>query len=876
MAVPISNVVRRIVFAPSGTGPYAFTFEILAATDIEVYKGDTLLTLTTDYTVTINPNGTGSVTLVATAGTDNITIVGARTIQRTTDFVTGGDLFANSLNEELDSLTIFTQQNAEAGDRSIRAPVTDPTTIDMTLPTKADRAGKYLSFNASTGDPEVVNTVLDITAVANNTANINTVAGQISPVNNISTVAGAATNIATVAGIAANVTTVAGISGNVTTVAGISADVTTVAADGTDIGTVAGLSTEIAALGPIAADITTVAGIDSDVTAVAADATDIGTVASNIANVNTVAGISSNVTTVAGISADVTAVAGDATDIGTVAGIAANVTTVAGIAANVTTVAGISSDVTTVATNVADITNFSDVYLGPKSSDPATRNDSSALQEGDLYFNTVDDAIKVYTGSAWVTAYITADGFVTVADAQTITGVKTFDNGLNTDTISEETSAAGVTVDGVLLKDSQVTTDQINEKTSAAGVTIDGVLLKDGLVNSITVGQGAGAVSTNTAVGASVLAANEAGGTNNTAIGYQALDANTTGDNNVGVGDSALGANTTTSANTAIGSQALANNTAADNTAIGFQAGLDNTSGTGNFFGGSLAGNKNTTGSGNTGIGGSWSGTALPAFYFNTTGSSNTAIGCGALPNNTTASNNTAVGYQAGYSNTTGNQLTAIGYTAGYSHTTGVSNTFLGRESGYATTTGSSNTFVGANAGELITTGAKNSILGRYNGNQGGLDIRTASNWIVLSDGDGNPRMRMNGSGLFCPEVYSITGAVSANVYVDPSGNLYRATSSLKYKTDVQDASHGLSDLMKLRSVTYKSKKESEFGMVFGGLIAEEVDAAGLNEFVQYAEDGSPDALAYGNMVSLCVKAIQELSAQVTALQAEVNALKGQ
>jgi hypothetical protein len=484
MAVPISNVVRRIVFAPSGTGPYAFTFEILAATDIEVYKGDTLLTLTTDYTVTINPNGTGSVTLVATAGTDNITIVGARTIQRTTDFVTGGDLFANSLNEELDSLTIFTQQNAEAGDRAIRAPVTDPTTIDMTLPTKTDRAGKYLSFNASTGDPEVVNTVVDITAVANNATNINAVAGQISPVNNISTVAGVAANITTVAGIAANVTTVAGISSNVTTVAGISADVTTVAADGTDIGTVAGLSTEIAALGPIAADITTVAGIDSDVTAVAADATDIGTVASNIANVNTVAGISSNVTTVAGISADVTAVAGDATDIGTVAGIAANVTTVAGIAANVTTVAGISSDVTTVATNVADITNFSDVYLGPASSDPATRNDSSALQAGDLYFNTVDDAIKVYTGSAWVTAYITADGFVTVADAQTITGVKTFDNGLATDTISEETSAAGVTIDGVLLKDSQVTTDQINEKTSAAGVTVDGVLLKDTGVGS--------------------------------------------------------------------------------------------------------------------------------------------------------------------------------------------------------------------------------------------------------------------------------------------------------------------------------------------------------------------------------------------------------
>jgi hypothetical protein len=109
------------------------------------------------------------------------------------------------------------------------------------------------------------------------------------------------------------------------------------------------------------------------------------------------------------------------------------------------------------------------------------------LQAGDLYFNTVDDAIKVYTGSAWVAAYITAAGFVTVADAQTITGVKTFDNGLATDTISEETSAAGVTIDGVLLKDSEVTTDVINEKTSATGVTIDGVLLKDTTVTANTI-----------------------------------------------------------------------------------------------------------------------------------------------------------------------------------------------------------------------------------------------------------------------------------------------------------------------------------------------------------------------------------------------------
>jgi hypothetical protein len=148
----ISNVPRRVVYAASGVGPYAFTFEILSQTDIAVYKASTLLTLTTDYTVTINANGTGSVTLVATAGTDNITIVGAKNIQRTTDFTTGGDLFANTLNDELDNQTIFIQQVAETAERGLKAPVTDPTDIAMTLPTKASRIGKYLSFD-SNGNP---------------------------------------------------------------------------------------------------------------------------------------------------------------------------------------------------------------------------------------------------------------------------------------------------------------------------------------------------------------------------------------------------------------------------------------------------------------------------------------------------------------------------------------------------------------------------------------------------------------------------------------------------------------------------------------------------------------------------------------------------
>jgi hypothetical protein len=99
------------------------------------------------------------------------------------------------------------------------------------------------------------------------------------------------------------------------------------------------------------------------------------------------------------------------------------------------------------------------------------------------------------------------------------------------------------------------------------------------------------------------------------------------------------------------------------------------------------------------------------------------------LYNNTSATYNTALGYQAGFSNSTGN-----------------SNVFVGQASGYNTTS-TQNVFVGQQAGYYVTSGQKNTILGRYNGNQGGLDIRTSSNNIVLSDGDGNPRVLVTGSG---------------------------------------------------------------------------------------------------------------------------------
>ncbi len=314
----ISNVPRRVVYAASGTGPYAFTFEILSQTDIAVYKASTLLTLTTDYTVTINANGTGSVTLVATAGTSNITIVGSKNIQRTTDFTTGGDLFANTLNDELDNQTIFIQQVAETAERGLKAPVTDPTDIAMSLPAKDSRKGKVLAFDSTTGNP-VAGPALDaVTTVIAQSANINTVADNIGSVN-------------TVAGNNANINTVAGASGNITTVA------------------------------------------------------------SNIAAVNTNA---TNIVAIQNASTNAT-----------------NAATSATAAQTAQTAAEAARDAT-----LAAYDSFDDRYLGAKSSNPSVDNDGNALLAGALYYNTTVPEMRLYTGSAWVAAYVSGASYLLAAN----------------------------------------------------------------------------------------------------------------------------------------------------------------------------------------------------------------------------------------------------------------------------------------------------------------------------------------------------------------------------------------------------------------------------------------------------------------------------
>ena len=65
---------------------------------------------------------------------------------------------------------------------------------------------------------------------------------------------------------------------------------------------------------------------------------------------------------------------------------------------------------------VAAYDNFDDRYLGAKSSDPTVDNDGNTLLTGALYFNTVDAIMKVYSGSSWIAAYVSAAGVLLAAN----------------------------------------------------------------------------------------------------------------------------------------------------------------------------------------------------------------------------------------------------------------------------------------------------------------------------------------------------------------------------------------------------------------------------------------------------------------------------
>jgi hypothetical protein len=266
--------------------------------------------------------------------------------------------------------------------------------------------------------------------------------------------------------------------------------------------------------------------------------------------------------------------------------------------------------------------------------------------------------------------------------------------------------------------------------------------------------------------------------------------------------------------NIAIGTNAMQNAVVNGySTAVGTEALRDSISGDRNNAFGFTALAKATTASDNCAFG--WQ-----AMLNTTTGAVNTAYGNYALGGLTTASNNVSIGLQSLLFNNANNN-TAIGYKAGYADDVGSK----------ANITGSNNTFIG------------------YNSQGSAANI---SDTITL----GNSAI----TTLRC-QVTTIT-----------------SLSDARDKTNVQELPVGVGFLNKLRPVSFiwNTRDGAKVGAPDFGFLAQELVQAQDDAGIQVPNlvcDVNPEKLeaGYSALLPVLVKAIQELSAQISELQMQLN-----
>ena len=388
----------------------------------------------------------------------------------------------------------------------------------------------------------------------------------------------------------------------------------------------------------------------------------------------------------------------------------------------------------------------------------------------------------------------------------------------------------------------------------------------DANIHGLTVGLGAGSVTSNTAFGVGALSSNTSG-VNNTAVGSASLQYNTTGGYNVALGGSTLGQGvgsaTTFSSCVAVGYGSLANNTGSNNTAIGYLSLLANTTASNNTAVGFQAGYSNTTG-GVVAFG-------YGAGYANTTGTGTCAFGISAVSSNTTGVSNAGFGSTALLS-ATGSYNTAMGsgspgiYGALQQLTTGSGNSAYGCQAGYNLTTGANNTIIGSQA-TTLTTGS-NSV---YIGILSNASAAGASQEIAIGYGGVG---KGTNTGFICPN--------GGPVYQGNNSAAWSITSDQRLKKNIVDNNIGLSAInaIQVRNFEYRTAEEvteleahSAINIkgVQLGAIAQELQLI-LPECVKTESTGvmSVDAT---NLTWYLINAVKELSAKVTALESKLGAV---
>jgi hypothetical protein len=119
------------------------------------------------------------------------------------------------------------------------------------------------------------------------------------------------------------------------------------------------------------------------------------------------------------------------------------------------------------------------------------------------------------------------------------------------------------------------------------------------------------------------------------------------------------------------------------------------------------------------------------------------------------------------------------------------------------------------------------------------------------------------------------TTGSSANLRLDPSTAAVQfVTSSLRYKQDVEDAIVNVKDVLKLQGRTWRQKtdveKDPKTEVRYIGFIAEELDKLpSLRQFVEYNEEGQPDAIQYDRITVALIELVKSQDKRIAALEAK-------
>lgn len=161
-----------------------------------------------------------------------------------------------------------------------------------------------------------------------------------------------------------------------------------------------------------------------------------------------------------------------------------------------------------------------------------------------------------------------------------------------------------------------------------------------------------------------------------------------------------------------------------------------------------------------------------------------------------------------------------------------------------------------------------------------------AVDWINFEAKGGDGRIAFKANYIHLYPAYLKTTSSGANVFVAPDGALLRSTSAAKYKTDIHPANEFVDYGDKLINLTpkvwldnaevkrYKEDpaKNKKPGYYYG-LIADELDQAGLNKLVTYGEDGQVEGIQYDRLAVALLPVLKSLKDQVASLKEQLKAL---